>query len=258
MLDGAENDNSGGKGILIIDDCHDTREILSTMLGRSFNVIPAASAEEGLRMLSRDIGLVFLDVVLPDMNGLEVLNRIKNARPSVPVVMITGYGTEETCIRAFRMGARDYIKKPLSPREAFQKARILLDMSLEDKRRPIPLLAEDNELDSRCEDIPHHVVKGILKVKDCMDRTHALPSDIADACKMAGMSRTYFCRFFKLITGYSFKRYQRQVRLQFSKELLRNRNLRISEVAEQVDYSSKYFSDAFKRTFGAPPRRSDT
>lgn len=254
MVNGAENKNSNCRSILIIDDCHATREILSTILGSSFNVIPTANAKEGLRMLSKDVGLVFLDVVLSDMDGLEVLRQIKDARPSVPVVVITGYSTEETCIKAFRLGARDYMKKPLSPRDALQKACILMDISSGDRRRPISLLADNIDLDNCRGDIPHHIVKGILKVKNCIDRTHTLPSSLDDAYRMAGMSRTYFCYFFKLITGYSFKRYQRQVRLQFSKDLLRNRNLRISEVAEKIDYSSKYFSDAFKREFGSPPK----
>lgn len=102
------------KAILIIDDCQVAREILWEILKNQYRVFLAETAFEGLNILSSEIGLAFLDLALPDLHGLEVLKRIKNDYPSIPVVIITAYGTEEACINALRSGARDYIKKPFS------------------------------------------------------------------------------------------------------------------------------------------------
>jgi len=128
------------KYILIIDDSKTVREALWRTLKGHFTVFLASSAWEGLKMLSKDIDLVFLDIILPDSNGLEVLRQIKNDYPSIPVIIITGYSTEETCINAFRIGARDYIKKPFNDYEILHKAELLTNICITKRRKPIPCL----------------------------------------------------------------------------------------------------------------------
>ncbi len=75
----------------------------------------ASTAKEGLeRLLARPIDVVLLDVKLPDMDGLEVLERIRSERPDVPVVMMSGHGTIDTAVRAVRTGALDFLEKPVA------------------------------------------------------------------------------------------------------------------------------------------------
>ena len=75
-----------------------------------------ASAPDGPSGLapraSGEFDLVMLDMSLPKMNGLEVLNGIKEHKPDLPVIMITAYGSTQTAIEALRLGAYDYITKP--------------------------------------------------------------------------------------------------------------------------------------------------
>ena len=76
-------------------------------------VIAAVTGEEALKVIKRgDISLVFLDLRLPDMEGLQVLKRIKAIDDSILVIVITGYATIESAVEAMRLGAYDYIKKP--------------------------------------------------------------------------------------------------------------------------------------------------
>lgn len=100
--------------ILIIDDEAAIRESLETLLSiEGYNVEAAGSAEEGLAMLSsspRD--LVLLDFALPDRNGLEVLDEIRQRDPGLPVIMITAYGTVENAVKAIQSGATNFIQKP--------------------------------------------------------------------------------------------------------------------------------------------------
>lgn len=82
---------SSAKKILIIDGELVVREALQIILGDSYMVLQARSAREGLTMLSEDVGLVFLDYMLPLANGLDVLKQIKKMCPAVPVIFITAY-----------------------------------------------------------------------------------------------------------------------------------------------------------------------
>ncbi|WP_457575114.1 sigma-54-dependent transcriptional regulator [Desulfolithobacter sp.] len=101
--------------ILIIDDEDSIRESLSGILAdEGFNPRTAASAEEGLALLDQEkVDLVLLDIWMPGMDGLEALREIKE-RFDLPVIMISGHGTIETAVQATRIGAFDFIEKPLS------------------------------------------------------------------------------------------------------------------------------------------------
>lgn len=101
--------------LLIVDDEPDAGRILSKILSeQGFVVKTAASGEECLKIVEKEaLDLVLLDVVLPPWNGVETLRRIKLARPSIPVIMMTGHETVKTAVEAMKCGAYDYLAKPL-------------------------------------------------------------------------------------------------------------------------------------------------
>ena len=102
--------------ILIIDDESAIRAALSGILeDEGFQSLTAASAEEGLALLARrDIDLILLDIWLPGMDGIEALKRIRQDWSDIPVIMISGHGSIETAVQTTRIGAFDFIEKPLS------------------------------------------------------------------------------------------------------------------------------------------------
>lgn len=119
---------------ILVMDCDGCGYFWST-LNSNHKIHFAATAAEGLSMLSENIGLVFLNVRLTDMNGIEALQLIKREYPSTPVVIISSSGTEESCLDAFRKGARDYIRKPLKADEILQKIALLMSASQGSLRR---------------------------------------------------------------------------------------------------------------------------
>ena len=102
--------------ILVIDDEKAIRETLSQILGdEGFLVTASATGEEGLRRLTEEsYDVVFLDVWLKDRDGLSILEAVGPRAHEVPIVMISGHANVETAVRAVRLGAYDFLEKPLS------------------------------------------------------------------------------------------------------------------------------------------------
>ncbi|SHN63782.1 sigma-54-dependent transcriptional regulator [Desulfovibrio litoralis] len=102
--------------ILIIDDESDIRSSLSGILeDEGYITLEAEDGEKGLGLLKEEqVDLVFLDIWMPKIDGLEVLRQIRLSQNSVPVVMISGHGNIETAVKAIKEGATDFIEKPLS------------------------------------------------------------------------------------------------------------------------------------------------
>lgn len=113
--------------VLVIDDDPGIRDYLETLVSRQgYQVFAVADGEQALRTLDETRpDLVTLDVVLPGMDGIETLQKIKQRLPEVPVVMLSGHGQARTIVEAMRLGASDFLRKPFEVEElelAFQKA----------------------------------------------------------------------------------------------------------------------------------------
>jgi len=104
------------KKILVVDDESSIRASLSDILSdEGWQPLCAASAEQALEVLAGEpVDLVILDIWMPGMDGMELLKRLKQTSANLPVVMISGHGTIETAVQATKMGAYDFLEKPLS------------------------------------------------------------------------------------------------------------------------------------------------
>src|SRR5207245_2298138 len=118
---------------LIIDDDEDVRRTCVEMLrARGHQTLAAASVGEGLRLFGeRHPAAVLLDLKLPDGAGIDVMRELQRQSPGTPVVVIPGFGSVTEAVEAMRMGATDYIEKPISRDRLFR----LMDRILQ---RPLP------------------------------------------------------------------------------------------------------------------------
>jgi two-component system nitrogen regulation response regulator NtrX len=105
-----------GEHILVVDDEPAIQTTLRAVLeDEGYRVTTAGSGEDAARLAGEEApDIVFLDIWMPGMDGLETLAELRRVRPEAPVIMISGHGTIETAVKATRLGAYDFIEKPLS------------------------------------------------------------------------------------------------------------------------------------------------
>jgi DNA-binding NtrC family response regulator len=101
--------------VLVVDDEIAIRETLAQILGyEDYRVLTAASGPEALKLLQeKSANLLLVDIKMPDMDGFEVLSRVKVDHPGLPVVVISGHGDIQTAVQAVKAGAYDFLEKPL-------------------------------------------------------------------------------------------------------------------------------------------------
>ena len=112
------------KKIAIVDDERDILEVLETFLNRSgdFQVTIFSNPIEGLsKVQSGGYDLVLLDIMMPHMDGIEFLKKIKETNPEVEVVMMTAFTTLERTIEAHKYGAKNYLTKPFESLKVVQE-----------------------------------------------------------------------------------------------------------------------------------------
>ena len=156
--------------VLVVDDEKDIRDGSERILNRiGFQVFKASRGKEALDILSKEsISIVLLDLKMPGMDGMEVLDRIREIDTTILVIVITGYATVQTAIEAMKQGAYDFIPKPFEPDQlrivvhrAQEKIRLTREaekLENEKKRTLIDLHTEKSRIHTILESLPNGVV----------------------------------------------------------------------------------------------------
>lgn len=120
---------------LVIDDEKNIRFTLTKCLSYiDLEADEAINGEEGLKKLEKkDYDVIFLDLKMQGMNGLEVLKKIKEKKPDASVVIITAHGTVDSAVEAMKLGAADFMQKPFTPKEIQEITKEILSRKNLDK-----------------------------------------------------------------------------------------------------------------------------
>lgn len=123
--------------ILIIDDEATLRQMMARVLQRAgYEVTTAAGGKEGIALAcEHPFDLVYLDIRMPDMNGLEVLKTIHEKFPDLPVILFTAQPDLHSAVEALRRGATDYLLKPLRPQTVITRTETVLESRREERRK---------------------------------------------------------------------------------------------------------------------------
>ncbi len=123
--------------ILVVDDEPAQRQLLGGSLSRDYSVVVAADGREAMQLLGhRSFDLVITDERMPDVSGIELIRWMRDKAPETPVIVLTAYGSVETAVEAVKLGAEEYLIKPLkSPEELrLAVAKVLRNRDLRDER----------------------------------------------------------------------------------------------------------------------------
>src|SRR5215212_10001754 len=148
--------------ILVVDDEPEIRRSVRMILEyEGYEVVEAASGPEGVTMAERESpDLVFLDIKMPGMDGLDALQRIKASNETLPVVIISGHGTVSTAVEATKAGAFDFIEKPLASERVLVTIRNALDQTR---------LRDENKSLKRAVEVRHQMVGESQPLKQVWD-----------------------------------------------------------------------------------------
>jgi two-component system nitrogen regulation response regulator NtrX len=149
--------------VLVVDDEPAIRDTMRMILDyEGYETLLAASGEEGLAVIERDApDMVFLDIKMPGLDGLEVLNRLRSLNDAVPVVIVSAHGSTSTALEAGRLGAFRFIEKPLSKDYVLDAVREGLELGR--------LRSENRQLRSALE-ARHQLVGTSPALKGIMDQ----------------------------------------------------------------------------------------
>ena len=234
-------------GILVVEDQASVRSFLRKALERTARVFEASDAEGAINILrerARDgLDLVLADYRLAAGSGLDVLDAVRRAWPWIPVVIITGFGSEELAVQAFRNGASDYLTKP-----------IRLDVLLRTVGRYVNHRRVVPPARSQGRGATGAVDPRIRRALSFLTRHFAEPVTLARVATTAGLSRFHFCRLFQRETGRSFRAYVQELRVRRAKALLADQAVRVTEVAYAVGFKDvSHLDKIFRAIVGQSP-----
>ena len=254
--------------ILIIEDNDELRRFLAMILRDCYHVLEAGDGRQGLEIIGRELpDLIVSDVMMPEMDGIELLAAVKVNRDTshIPVILLSAKASVDDRVRGLEYGADDYIAKPFN--SAYLKARIeslirqrsslaayylgssLKDSDKTEKKQP------DVKLEQVLESVPSFNNTFIQEVIRLVDENLQNPDfKIDDLAETMNMSRAVFYRKIKTFTGASPIDLVKEMRLKRALELLDADTYSLSEVAYQSGFSSpQYFSRVFKEQMQCTP-----
>ncbi|PSF39555.1 histidine kinase [Aphanothece hegewaldii CCALA 016] len=175
--------------LLIVDDCREDRETYRRYLlkdsQQSYCILEAESAEEGLILCQKvACDVILLDFQLPEMNGLEFLDELRQNYSSLPVIMLTAYGDEAIAVQAMKIGAQDYLAKnhlkpdilQLAVRSALERSHLQTQLKkTQERQRLIATIA--------------------LRIRQSLELEQILKTAILEIQKLLNCDRVVVCRF---------------------------------------------------------------
>ena len=262
--DGTKTAESTGKrtqanrnfNILIVDDDAEIAHYIKTELSDWYRFEHACNGKEGLKMLlTGKYDLVISDVMMPEMDGVTMLKKIKsNSNVSdIPVILLTSKSEVENRLEGLRKGADAFLAKPFN----MEELHILIDNLVDNVRRIRGKYSGAQGLKAKIEQIQ---VKGnndalIERVMKYMNEHLADPDlNVEKLTEDVGISRAQLHRKLKEIAGVSAGEFIRNLRLEQAARLIEEGQINITQVAYSVGFNNQtHFSTVFKKHYGMSP-----
>jgi signal transduction histidine kinase/ligand-binding sensor domain-containing protein/DNA-binding response OmpR family regulator len=241
--------------ILLVEDNRDIRGLIREHLDHEYSVIEATNGIRGRDIAFEKVpDLIVCDVMMPEMNGYELCDILKNDERTshIPIIMLTARAGFESKIMGLEYGADDYLVKPFSGKELRVRVKNLIEQRLRLRKRysetpliPVPGSTKPVSIDEQF----------LTRVTGIVE-TH-LSDEMFDVMKLAretGLSHSQLHRKLTALTGKSASQFIRSIRLSHAADLLRQNAGNIAEIAFRVGFNSQaYFTKCFNDEFGSSP-----
>lgn len=201
-----------------------------------------------------DADLIILDCAVETEARIELLKKIKQIQPSIPVIIVTGFDSEDFVIKAFKNGARDIFKKPVNGKELRKSVDSVLWLRQESlkKRSTSPFNYMDDHQETL--QIPDNIPENIVRAIGYIQNNLLGPLNLDKIAKEAYMSKFHFSRIFKKHVGFPPMQYVTTMRFKKAMTLLQQKDLKISAVAINSGFSDlSQFNKQFKKLYGSSP-----
>ncbi|NIK77756.1 YesN/AraC family two-component response regulator [Paenibacillus castaneae] len=246
------------KTILIVDDEPRTREgvrkVLESWSTGQYRIETASNGIEALDWLKEhDANLLITDIRMPEIGGLDLVERIIELPNPPVVIIISGHPEFDYAQKALQFGVLEYLLKPLDKTKLIKAVETAMKRE-ESKHRieRMEKLVDSKLLDSMGEEDSYspQVQEAILYLKEHLHE----PLTMRDTAEHLHMNASYLSVLFKEQTGITFSDYLTRRRVQRAKELLSSTRLTIADIADQVGYqTAKYFVKVFRSLEGMSP-----
>ena len=232
--------------ILIIDDEPKIRNGLIKLLSAHENwTISGAFAEAASAlkfMYESENDVIITDIKMPGISGLDMISRIREKNPHIPVIILSGYGNFLYAQRAIELGVRKYLTKPTNTRELIA----ILEQIESELQKEAESLKSSNA----------HSVSNllILRAIQYLEINYSDKISLKDVANELFISPNYLSELFKKHTGQTFSDYLLTLRMEKSKSYLSNIGYKVADIAGLVGFNdSRYFSSTFKKFYGMTP-----
>ncbi len=254
-----ETETSDGENpkpnILVVDDNEQLRNLIDDILHQDYNVLLAKNGLEALdKINSNDVSVIVSDIIMPEMDGLELCNAIKENINTchIPVILLTAKGELEHRIQGIESGADSYIPKPFDPRHLKVRIRKLIEMrnQVRDAFQSVQTVSVKDVSGLYKRDVKF--VDNLQKfVDDNLDKTELNADLLAD---QLAMSKTQLYRKIKAVTGFTPHGFIRNFRLKKAASLLLESSYTVSEIIYETGFNNRtYFYRCFKELYGESP-----
>ena len=222
--------------IIVVDDDARIAESLKKILFE-YELVIFKDGESALGYLAKpnEINLVILDVCMRGLNGLEVLEKIKQGNKDISVIMLTGQATQDIVLESLRGHADDFIEKPFDVHDLRERVKKIL----KEKSR-YDVFARDHSVQAR-------------RIARFIEHNYTDASLAHIAGEMC-LSPQYIGRLFLGESGEGFRKYKLKIKMKHAQELLKKSSMDISEIAYDLGYKNpESFMRAFKNYFKCTP-----
>lgn len=262
--EGSIPDDSESLSILIVEDNRELRTFLRNILIEKYTVIEATNGQEGFeRALQTVPDIIISDVMMPVMDGLDMVKKIKANRDicHIPMILLSAKSSLDDRIAGLEQGIDDYITKPFSA--TYLKTRITSLLQQRQLLQEIYLnnLSKEKRLPDKNELLPtqpqvtpfdEQFMQQVMQyIEEQMDNSELTIDDFANKLLL---SRTVFYRKLKSIVGLTPVDFIRDIRIKRAAQLIDSGEFNVSQVAYMTGFSDpKYFSKCFKKQMGVTP-----